>query len=659
MKRNVLLLVAFFALAFGLITFWKASNSVDPALRSADDSLRRQRLTDFWDSYHEGTRLRTAGLFGDAAESYLRALEVNPEHEESFYYLGNCWFELGEYEKAREVFENLTEVNPESHRAYAQLGVVLSSFLPGAVPDLSRARLDFERNAALDPEESGPFLRLGRVALSQKKMDDAYRYFQTAAGFASPEGAFQAGFVRFSQERYWEAKEWFEQVLHIGLQERKIAERGAVAEGDTGLASATSSMSPLRRAERKAQLYSTWSALLIGKQKSNSPSTFDAPALEVIETQRLALEKEDLGRGAWADYDLDGDPDLIVLSGDKVSLFENSSGNFRDRTGAVGLGRVEGAWDASWVDYDGDRDLDLYLIRSGFLGEGQNLLLRNDQGQFHDVTQQLGLIGRRSTSKALFFDFDRDGRQDLLETGNGSGSFAALRLFRNEGGIFREISGEMGLVFMGTAVDCAVDDYDLDGDDDLFVLRWRRPAILFRNQSGLMFRDATSEAGLENAGGNGYSALFLDFNADGRSDVLVTEYADFGSVADCLLDSDCNPTKQIARLFKNAGKGRFEESDMKGALNRPFGVIQAVTADFNDDGWPDLLFANGSLEPTRHEPSRILLNDRAGGFSGGALLPGFQPSNSVGVDISQLGTGDTRIVYLAGVGLITVRPLGN
>ena len=658
MKRTVFILAAFFALAFGVVAYWKTPKSAEPALRSADDSLRKQRLADFWSSYHEATRLRTTGLFENAAIAYSRALEVNPEHEESLYYLGNCWFELGEYEKSRAVLERLIESNPESHRAYAQLGVVLSSFLPGALPVLSRARLAFERNATLDPEESGPFLRQGRVALIQKKMEDAYRYFETAAGFASPEGAFQAGFVCFSQGRYSEANEWFKKVLGIALQERKIADRGAVAEGDTRPASKESGLSPLRQAEQKAQLYSTWISLLTGKSVAESPAALSTPSLDVVK-QQLDLDSDDMGRGAWADFDLDGDLDLIVLSADKVTLFENSSSEFRNRSDELGLGEVDGAWDALWTDYDGDRDPDLYLIRSGFLGEGRNLLLRNDRSRFQDVTQELGLGGKRATSRAVFLDFDRDRRSDLLEIGNRGGSFPALRLFRNDDSRFREISSEMGLEFKGNAVDCTVGDYDIDGYDDLLVLRWRRSAILFRNESGRRFRDATSEAGLDRVGGNGYSALFFDFNVDNLPDLLVPEYAEFGAAADCLLSSDCNPTKEMRRLFRNVGEGRFEESSVEQGLNRSYGVIQTVTADFNNDGWPDLLFANGSLVPTRHEPSRILTNDGAGGFDDGVLLPGFQPSNSVGAAVAQFETGHSWMVYLAGVGLLAVQPVEN
>jgi hypothetical protein len=369
----------------------------------------------------------------------------------------------------------------------------------------------------------------------------------------------------------------------------------------------------------------------------------------------LDISFEDSGRGSWADLDLDGDWDLIVLSGDGVTFFENRSQNFLNKTGETGLSDVGGAWDSCWGDFDGDKDPDLYLIRSGFLGEGNNQLLQNRGGMFRDVTEQWGLLGRRATSRALFVDFDGDGQQDLLEVGNLSSEHAALRLFRNEGSNFREISVQLGLEFEGNAVDCAVEDYDLDGDDDLFVLRWRRPAILFRNESGSLFRDVTGECGLSDVGGNGYSALFLDYDGDGRPDLLVTRLARFEMAADCLLNPGCIQSEETPRLFRNAGQDRFEEVTGEIGLTIPFGTIQAVSSDFNSDGWPDLLIANGSLEPTRHEPGRILLNDQGLGFKDAGFLPGFRPINALGVSVAEISGGKGHDVYIAGVGLFGIR----
>ena len=142
--------------------------------------------------------LRTGSNWKEAIPRYRAALEIDPRHEESLYYLGTCLLESGRYEDARESYERLTQLNPRSQRALTQLGQLLSSRLPGAPrPDFQRAQSLFERNAEINPEESGPFLRLGFLALKRGDLQRASDHFQTAAGFRSPQGAFMAGYIQY------------------------------------------------------------------------------------------------------------------------------------------------------------------------------------------------------------------------------------------------------------------------------------------------------------------------------------------------------------------------------------------------------------------------------------------------------------------------------
>ncbi len=110
------------------------------------------------------------------------------------------------------------------------------------------------------------------------------------------------------------------------------------------------------------------------------------------------------GRTAWADFDKDGRTDLLTVgSGAPVTLYHNVGDKFLDVTASAGLAGVRDIWDARWVDYDGDGYPDLYLLRSGFVGAGQNLLYHNNRdGTFSDVTVAMGLQGERSTASACF-----------------------------------------------------------------------------------------------------------------------------------------------------------------------------------------------------------------------------------------------------------------
>ena len=104
---------------------------------------RKQQIRLFWDAYNSARSLRTRKEYEPAAREYERALEIDPQHEDSLYYLGSCLLEVGEYEKAVQVYERLVILNPRSNRGLSQLGLLLSTPAPGAVLNLERARQMF------------------------------------------------------------------------------------------------------------------------------------------------------------------------------------------------------------------------------------------------------------------------------------------------------------------------------------------------------------------------------------------------------------------------------------------------------------------------------------------------------------------------------------
>jgi hypothetical protein len=123
--------------------------------------------------------------------------------------------------------------------------------------------------------------------------------------------------------------------------------------------------------------------------------------------------------------------------------------------------------------------------------------------------------------------------------------------------------------------------------------------------------DTTEQAGLAGIRGLGFSALFFDYDRDGRSDLLLTAHATFESVITAEDAAEAvNPRKLSARLFRNLPSLRFEETHVPG-LHTPFGTIQALAADIDGDGWTDLIFANGGLGAQRFAAG-LLLRGHAG-----------------------------------------------
>jgi hypothetical protein len=228
---------------------------------------------------------------------------------------------------------------------------------------------------------------------------------------------------------------------------------------------------------------------------------------------------------AWGDMDRDGDPDLLVGfapgKGSVLRLFRNDSARFVDGTHAAGLEIDSGAVrQLSWIDFDGDRDLDLFVA----FRDRANTLWRNDAGRFTDVAAAIGLADTRKTVGAVWFDFDEDGDLDLY-VGNMDGDRNGL--FRNDGARFVDVAEEHGLAWggrlpgntaNGTVRPCAA-DVNGDGHIDLFMANYGTNG-LFLNRGAGRFEDVSAAWGAATDARHDTCA-FADFDNDGRLDVYV------------------------------------------------------------------------------------------------------------------------------------------
>lgn len=602
----------------------------------------KERIRNFWQLNGEAHRLRLAGDYHAAVERYAQCLELDPGHEDSLYYLGATLKELGRYREEEAVYRRMIEGNPASTRAVSQLAGLLSQRVPGASPNPDEARSWLERGIELNREHSGPYLKLGRLLLDEGRFADAAGTFQTAAGFGSPEGRLMTAYALMLKGENRQARVLLRKVLENEQMEARLAARGGKLEGDTR-GEQGSPGSPLRSAGIRARLFLSW----ITPPAAGRDPAREAPAWQDL-TEQTGLQPGG-GRAAWADLNGDGLVDAVVTGPGPVRLYRNRGGRFEDVTERSGLRDVTGAWDACWGDYDSDGDADLYLIRPGFFGKHSNQLFRNDgQGGFTDVTAQLGLDGVRSTARASFADLDGDGRLDLIEAGAALDGVPPLRVFHNRDQSFTEVSRDWGLSVSSAVADFALSDYDADGRLDLFVAPWRSNVKLYRNSSLGSFVDTTEQAGLAGIRGLGFSALFFDYDRDGRSDLLLTAHAAFEDVIAAEGDAEAvNRRKLSARLFRNLPNLRFDETQVPG-LHAPFGTIQALAADIDGDGWTDLIFANGGLGAQRLEPSVVLLNHGGKEFRARVWLPGPRPpAGAIGVSVIDVEGDGRPEIYLA------------
>jgi hypothetical protein len=249
--------------------------------------------------------------------------------------------------------------------------------------------------------------------------------------------------------------------------------------------------------------------------------------------------------------------------------------------------------------------------------------------QFKDVAEEAGLtvpnvwggleekvyIIEAKGSGLGFLDFDNDGWLDLYLT-NGlrfgedysREKMPTSHLYRNNReGAFEDVTSKAGVVRTGWQTGVCVGDFDNDGWDDLFTADWGRNA-LYRNRGDSTFEEVSSQAGVRGDRDRWASGCtWLDYDLDGNLDLFVANYIELdlasvpkpGENPDCVwkgVPVMCGPRGLPAGtniLYRNMGDGTFKDvSGSAGVLAAgPAYAITAVSADFDNDGWPDIYVA--------------------------------------------------------------------
>lgn len=357
----------------------------------------------------------------------------------------------------------------------------------------------------------------------------------------------------------------------------------------------------------------------------------------------------DLAGGCVID-DLNGDGylDLLVSSWgakDQLRYLENNGdGTFAEHIRSAGIRGEMGGLNLTHADYDNDGDLDVLVLRGAWLGqygEHPNSLLRNNgDGTFSDVTRAAGLFSLHPTQTAAWGDFDNDGWLDLF-IGNES-SFQTnhpSELFHNNGdGTFTDVARQVGLNIVSFVKAAVWGDYNNDGYIDLFLSCLNRPNLLFRNDGPpseaepvdveriWSFTEIGYEAGVSEPR-RSFPAWFFDFNNDGWLDIFIADYDSFDAnslarvVADYLRLPDPNAFRSF--LYENNHDGTFTNRAPKLGLDRVFLAMGANFGDIDNDGWLDLYIGSGEPDLRTLVPNRMFRNDRGKRFQDVTTSGGF------------------------------------
>jgi hypothetical protein len=342
------------------------------------------------------------------------------------------------------------------------------------------------------------------------------------------------------------------------------------------------------------------------------------------------------GGVAIFDYDADGRPDIYMLNGSNFAALEGKSpapraalyrnlGNwkFEDVTMKAGVANERWGMGVAAGDYDNDGDADLYVGNFGT----SRLYRNNGNGTFTDVAEKLGVARKGWSTGASFGDFDRDGRLDLFvpgyvdfdlknlppspadigKPGAVAANFCQFRgapvmcgprglkgatdtLYRQKAdGSFEDVSQKAGVTDESRYYGFSSAFIRADGDDllDLIVVNDSTPKQLYINKGDGTFQETGYESGVAlNENGREQAGMGLavgDYNNDARVDFYVTNFSD-----------DTNT------LYNNDGAGNFTDITFQaghGEPTIPFLGWGASFLDYDNDGWKDVLVANGHVYP--------------------------------------------------------------
>lgn len=520
------------------------------------------RSAAFRQSYYQGLDLLERYRLKAAERAFAQCVRLEPQAAEGYWQLGRVRLVQGRIEEGVELLEQATALDPE---------------------------LTAARSLVLET-----FLGRGKEALEEGRFAEAATYLQRALA-VDPQGyesLYWAAVAALWQEDYARADSILQQAVVLHPEPLEL------------------------------RWHLQWVGAVLGRPASGAfadavPQGAIGGRFSEIAAQ-AGVDKFDGGRAsAWADYDEDGDLDLVVIGHPKLAYFRNDGARFAERTEAAGLDLPDGGIGVQTADYDNDGDADLYVTRDGWFGGGVNALFQNDGwGAFADVTAASGTGDPGSSFCAAWSDFDRDGYLDIyVANGTGATGDSTNVLYRNRGdGAFVDVAAAAGVAHKGQTLSAAWGDFDGDGWPDLYACNFTEPNVLFRNEGNGAFVDMTAAAGVGAEHIDGFITFVLDYDNDGALDIFVGNWSQYAVVLADRVAGKATSARDRPVLYRNRGDGTFVDVTDAAGLGRALGTMSGVPGDVDNDGWMDIYLGNGGPQMGRREPDVLFRNRGDGTF---------------------------------------------
>ena len=545
---------------------------------------------------NEGIALMTLQKLDEAKKALQAALVLDPESAQAWYNLGLAQHAGNELEPALASFQQAVKLDPQDADSYYFEGVCYQE-----MKDFDKAIAILQKALAIDPQHASAEFAMARALQRSGHVEEAKAHFKLFQHLTSTKIGAPIG-LSYGEQGHYSTVTAVEEPERIqkGMIAVKLVETPMV-----------NGLPPLPQKRVKDGAPNSSSELTF--TTTGGACMMDATGLGQMDlvlmqhgpqAVRVLHAKGDGKFEEWdaaaaglkasghaiacavGDYDGDGLNDLAVALDDQVLLFRNlGKGRFQDVTAEAGLQAMNRPTGITFVDYDHDGDLDLFLTGNPLKDGGTpNVLWRNNGDKtFTEWTDPTGLGGSGKTNAAILTDFNNDRAVDLVTT--GAGPSPTIYINPREGKYPTQALYVAEKLPPTTGI--AVLDYNKDGWVDIAVTHDGAPGLtLWRNVAGpenIGRRFERVELPLKGAL-RGWGVTAIDIDNDGWIDLAA------------IVDTTAGPQ---VKVFRNKGDGTFE--DVSHALGLDSVKLQAprglIAADVDGDGAADLIVTQVNAPP--------------------------------------------------------------